>query len=193
MMDRRTFLMGASTLALSACSRRTAPDLDLAEPIQIDRTSWEVAPGMMGLASFSGTVLVLSRHDYPENPADTLSAVSPTDLAVAWGLAAKDETREAIELTQSERRYTWRARQSAMGIPGVRRFTQFSGNWHMIPASPEVAAELRRIAAGDVIRFEGDLVQVSFTNGIYYRSSTTRDDLGDGACEIIRLREIRKV
>lgn len=77
-----------------------------------------------------------------------------------------------------------------MGRPGVRFFTRSSGNWHMIPATPEVARALGRVARGDIVRIEGELVQVTFDNGVYFRSSLTRDDEGDGACEIIRVRSI---
>lgn len=192
-MNRREFLSGAGGLgivSLSACSPSALAELDLPEPVQVDRPPWPVAAGMTGLASFLARVVILGRRDYPVDAADTLSAVSPTDLAVAWGIAAKTDTRNAVQLSQADRRYTWRARSSDMGRPGVRSFTRYSGNWHMIPASPEVAAQLKRVKVDDVVRIEGDLVQVTFSNGIYFRSSLVRDDLGDGACEIIRTRSV---
>jgi hypothetical protein len=145
---------------------------------------------MTGLATISARVLVLSRRDYPPSSDDVLSAVSPVDLAVAWGLAARDDVRRAVELTQSERRYNWRSRKSDAGMAGVRRFTSYSGNWHMVPATEDVARILTSVRKGDVVRLEGDLVQVSFTNGVYYRSSISREDVGDGACEIVRARSV---
>ena len=190
MLPRRRFLAGTAAFLVSGCGLLSANELDLPEPVQIDRTPWPVAAGMMGLATLSAKVLVLSRRDYPTTPADTLSAVSPLDLAVAWGLAARSDVRKAVQLTQSDRRYNWRSRKSDAGMSGVRNFTRYSGNWHVVPATPDVAQALSRIAVGDVVRIEGDLVQVTFTNGTYYRSSMTRDDTGDGACEVVRVRSV---
>lgn len=179
----------AVLLCAQGCGKQVA-DPVLPEPVQIDHAEAPVADGMVGLATFSGRVLVLSRRDYPTSRDDALSAVSPTDLAVAWGSSARADVRDVVELHQVNRRYAWRVRSSEMARPEVRAFTRHSGNWHMIPATPEVAEQLRRVAKGDVVRIEGELVQVRFDNGVYYRSSTTRDDEGDGACEVIRATSI---
>lgn len=187
-MNRPVALSLMLALVLTGCSSRPEPELP--EPVQVNHAPAPVADGMMGLAMFSSRVLVLSRRDYPLTRDDPLSAVSPTDLAVAWGPAAKSDVRGVVELHQVNRRYVWRARSSQMAKPGVRFFTRSSGNWHMIPATPEVAADLARVAKGDIVRIEGELVQVTFDNGVYFKSSTTRDDEGDGACEIIRVRSI---
>ncbi len=189
-MRRRELLACMGSLLMPGCSAMLDDDPNLPEPVQMDQPPWVVAPGMSGLATLWARVLVLSRRDYPAVAEDALSAVSPVDLAVAWGAAARRPAREAVELTQSDRRYNWRVRQSDMDVPGVRRFTSSSGNWHMIPASADVGRDLSRVARGDVIQIEGDLVQVTFTNGVYYRSSTSRDDTGGGACEIVRARSI---
>lgn len=192
-MFRRDFLIGAGLLSAgcaSGCSSPRASEIDLPEPVQINQEEKPVADGMIGIAGFSARVLVLSRRDYPLGKADPLSAVSPTDLAVAWGPAALGDVRDRVELWQVNRRYVWRARVSDMKRPGVKDFTRHSGNWHMIPSDDEVAKQLRRVAKGDVVRIEGDLVSVRFDNGVYFRSSTRRDDTGDGACEIIRARSI---
>lgn len=177
-------------LIVSSCSPPAARERDLPEPVQTARRPWPVAAGMLGLAAFSARVLVISRQEYPLAESDTLSAVSPVDLAVAWGPAARAEARKAVQIRQAGRRYEWRARTSDMLLPGVHDFTMHSGNWHMIPATPEVARDLTRIERGDVVAVEGDLVQVTFTNGTYYGSSLRRDDVGDGACEIVRVTSI---
>lgn len=192
-MIRRDFLIGAGltgATCLAGCSSPRVADLDLSEPVQVNQDPVQLADGMVGMASFSSRVLVLSRRDYPTSKEDPLSAVSPTDLAVAWGPAATAAAREAVELWQVNRRYAWRARKSDMETSGVGDFMRHSGNWHMVPGAPEVASELKRVRKGDVVRIEGDLVQVVFDNGVYFKSSMTRDDTGDGACEIIRMRSL---
>jgi len=179
----------ALLLCAGGCSKQVA-DPHLPEPLQADHAPAPIADGMVGLATFSGEVLVMSRRDYPVHREDPLSAVSPTDLAVAWGPSARSDVRAGLDVWQVNRRFAWRAGSKAWANPDVRSFMRHSGNWHMIPATPEVARELGRVRKGDIVRIEGDLVQVTFSNGVYFRSSMTRDDEGDGACEIIRATSI---
>ena len=194
-MERRSFIAGGSLLAimtLVGCSSGADVDLDLPEPVQNALVPARIAPGMTALATFSAHVLVLGRKEYPSDPADILSGASPLDLAVAWGPAARSDAKEAVELTQSDRRYHWRARQSDMDIPGVGNFTRYSGNWHIVPADEQIAMALANIVPGDVIKMEGELVLLTFPDGTFYASSMSRDDTGDGACEIFRVKSLSK-
>jgi hypothetical protein len=175
---------------LSSCGGASEEMPPLPEPVQVDVEPVRISPGMTKLADFSSRVLVLSRREYPSDPSDVLSGASPLDLAVAWGPAASEDAREAVELTQSDRRYHWRARESDMATPGVGDFTRHSGNWHMVPADAEIAAALAAVKPGDVVSMEGELVLLTFPDGTYYASSLSREDTGDGACEIFRVRSI---
>lgn len=193
MLDRRNFIFGgcaSSAVLLAGCSSQLGSEKDLPEPLQVNMDPSEISPGVVALASFSAKVLVIRRKDYSASSRDALGVMSPTDLAVAWGIAAKDDVLSRVKITQSNRRYIWRYRNSDKDIPGVKDFTRYSGNWHMIPANEQVASYLKRVESGDIVRIEGDLVNVSFDNGIYYKTSLSRDDTGDGACEIIRARSI---
>ena len=177
-------------LSLSSCDNAGEERLLLPEPVQVDVEPVRISPGMTKLADFSANVFVISRKEYPSDPSDVLSGASPLDLAVAWGPGASEEAREAVELTQSDRRYHWRARESDMDIPGVGDFTRYSGNWHMVPSSAEIAAQLAAVKPGDIVSMEGELVLLTFPDGTYYASSLSREDTGDGACEIFRVRSI---
>lgn len=177
-------------LGLSSCDNADEERLLLPEPVQVDVEPVRISPGMTKLADFSANVFVISRKEYPSDPSDVLSGASPLDLAVAWGPAASEEAREAVELTQSDRRYHWRARESDMATPGVGNFTRYSGNWHMVPADTKVAADLAAVKPGDIVSMEGELVLLTFPDGTYYASSLSREDTGDGACEIFRVRSI---
>ena len=185
-MTRFSISAACAALLLTGCSSadETAP---LPEPVQVDVEPTRISSGMTSLATFSSQVLVLGRRDYPRDPSDVLSGASPLDLAVAWGPAASRDAVEAVELTQSDRRYHWRARQSDMDTPGVGDFTRHSGNWHMVPADDGIAASLDAVKPGDVVRMSGELVLLTFPDGTYYASSLSRDDTGDGACEIFRV------
>jgi len=94
-------------------------------------------------------------------------------------------------LSQADRRYEWRARVSDMEKPGVGDFTSLSGNWHMMPADDRILSEIQKAKKDQIVFIEGLLVQVFFTDGTFYKSSLSRNDTGDGACEIILVKNFR--
>lgn len=188
-MMRITLSLACVAASLSGCAEHDDVPL-LPEPEQVNIEPTRIDAGMIALAEFSAEVLVLGRREYPSDPGDVLSGSSPLDLAVAWGPAASEQAISAVELTQSDRRYHWRARSSDMDKPGVGDFTRHSGNWHMVPADEDVKRALFSIVPGDRIRMEGELVLLTFPDGTYYASSLSRNDTGDGACEIFRVASI---
>jgi hypothetical protein len=131
------------------------------------------------LANFSLTARVLSRDDYHF---DAESDLSPTDLAVGWGRMSDSAVLRHIDISQSGRFYYWRTK--AFPIPR-REIETHSANMHMIPADAAVAYQLKRVRAGDVVSLDGMLVEADKANGWRWRSSLTRDDTGDGACELV--------
>ncbi|TVQ68348.1 MAG: hypothetical protein EA363_11415, partial [Balneolaceae bacterium] len=60
-----------------------------------------------------------------------------------------------------------------------------SANMHMIPATREIERALKRVRKGDLVRFNGKLVNVEGPGGFRWRTSTTRTDTGNGACELV--------
>jgi hypothetical protein len=64
---------------------------------------------------------------------------------------------------------------------------------HMIPANSEVERELKRLRRGDVIRIQGHLVDVDHDSGWRWRTSMTRADTGQGACEIIYVEDVHRL
>ena len=56
---------------------------------------------------------------------------------------------------------------------------------HIIPATDYVQSVIDDIRQGDVVELSGHLVNVeSDTDNWYWRSSQTRNDTGNGACEL---------
>jgi hypothetical protein len=62
----------------------------------------------------------------------------------------------------------------------------------MIPADSAVADALAKIRQGDTVHLDGWLVQIDRDDGWHWRSSTSRDDSGDGACEVVYVCSIGK-
>ena len=60
-----------------------------------------------------------------------------------------------------------------------------SANMHMIPATPLVKRQLLALRVGQVVHLQGQLIQAEGRDRWKWRSSMTRMDTGDGACEVI--------
>ena len=136
------------------------------------------------LANFSLTARVLSRDDYRF---DAESDLSPTDLAFGWGRMSDSAVLRSIDISQSGRFYYWQTK--SFPIPR-REIETHSANMHMIPADAAVAYQLKRVRVGDVVSLEGMLVEADKANGWRWRSSLTRNDTGDGACELVYVQSL---
>jgi hypothetical protein len=131
------------------------------------------------LADFRVRARVLSRRDYRFGREADLS---PLDLALGWGPMSDERILNDIDIMQSGRWYRWRA--DRLPIPR-RELERHSGNMHLIPGDGAVADALERVRPGHVVELEGSLVRVDADDGWHWTSSLSRNDTGQGACELI--------
>jgi hypothetical protein len=68
-----------------------------------------------------------------------------------------------------------------------------SANTHLIPATKAIAKQLAQIDQDDLIYLKGHLVEVKAADGWMWRSSLSRDDTGNGACELMLVEEVRVI
>jgi hypothetical protein len=118
---------------------------------------------------------------------DEWAFVLPMDLALAWGPVADPEVLRHMKFHLSGRYVSW-WHDGGGPFPGQRVIERHVANHHLVPASEEVARELRRIRVGDLVTLRGLLVDVEIRDRagrIAFQSPTslTRDDVGSGACE----------
>ncbi len=132
------------------------------------------------LAGISIDARILSREDYSIGRESTLS---PTDLALGWGRMRDDSVVSRLSLSQSARWYHYRWSGPAPLPPA--EIARSSANMHMIPFDVATASALHRVRPGERVRIDGWLVQASAPDGWQWRSSLTRDDVGNGACEVV--------
>ena len=133
------------------------------------------------LAGFSVEARVLGREDYHMGREATFS---PTDLALGWGRMADDEVLAKLQISQGGRwyRYRW---QDQPQIP-ADEIARSSANMHIVPANDAVAAALGRVQPGQRLRIDGWLVRIDADDGRWHwRSSLSREDSGEGACELV--------
>lgn len=135
-------------------------------------------------ARFELTARVLSREDYRF---DAGASLAPMDLALGWGRMSDSGVLSQIQISQGNRFYHWHVDQ--FPIPR-REIEQSSANMHMIPADDNARRELERVRVGEVIHLQGFLVDASRANGWHWRTSMTRDDTGDGACELVYVESV---
>jgi hypothetical protein len=140
------------------------------------------------LAGFSVDARVLSREDYSLGREADLS---PTDLALGWGRMRDDAVLARLEIGQGARFYHYRWRDPPPLPPA--EIARSSANMHMIPADDVVAAELHRVRPDDNVRIDGWLVEARSADGGRWRSSLTREDSGNGACELVYVCAIRRL
>ena len=132
------------------------------------------------LAGFSVQARVLSREDYRMGREADLS---PTDLALGWHRMAEDEVLSKLSMSQSVRFFSYRWENQPPMPPDEIRVS--AANMHMIPANDTVAQALADVRKDDHVRIDGWLVEADAPDGWRWRSSTTREDTGGGACEVV--------
>ncbi len=140
------------------------------------------------LADFRIKAKVLSKKNYfMGREAD----LSPTDLALGWGSMSDESILDQIKISQSGRFYRWRV--ESFPVPR-REIETSSANMHLIPATDAVDSVIKEIRNGDIIELSGSLVNVeSDSDDWRWKSSQTRNDTGNGACELIWVESLQIV
>ncbi len=131
------------------------------------------------LARFEVEARVLSTERYW---LDRQAKLAPVDLALGWGSMSDQTVLDRIDIYQRGRFYFWRSSDLPIAQQAV---SAQSANMHLIPANQSVGRALKRVRAGQIVRFDGYLVQVEASDGWRWRSSLSRSDTGNGACEIV--------
>jgi hypothetical protein len=131
---------------------------------------------------------LLSREDYRF---DAGAELSPLDFALGWAGMSDTAVIEQLSVSQSVRFFSYRWRDQPPLPPDA--INRSSANMHLIPADDAVLKALRQVAVGRVVELEGWLVNADRGDGWRWRSSTTREDWGAGACELMYVRDVRLI
>ena len=135
------------------------------------------------LKEFKGDFRILGSKIYTD---DAQAKFSPIDYAVSWGLFASPEIAQQISVRQYNRYLNWKMDK----VPVPKEIAmQMVSNMHIIPANPEIAASIKNVKRGDLVRLKGELVEVK-DHDLVWTSSLVPTDTGDGACELFRVSSI---
>ena len=97
------------------------------------------------------------------------------------------------DFNQGGRWLFWQSR-GPVPKPEIEYMKTHISNSHLLPAEGNwnVEKAIRWIDRGDHVRLKGHLVTIKHANGKdFIRSSTRRDDKGDGACEVMWVEEVQ--
>ncbi len=137
------------------------------------------------LAIFSIDARVLHRKVYRY---DRQAALVPVDLALGWGAMSDQRVLDGLSITQSMRFYWYHWAQQ----PPISReeIISHSTNVHIIPSTPSIGSRCKSLRNGLLVHLSGDLVEASGPGISSWRSSLSRTDSGNGACELMWVREL---
>jgi hypothetical protein len=109
----------------------------------------------------------------------------PMDLALVWGPVADPAVLRKMKFHLSGRYVSWWYEDGSLSPQVIQEHV---ANNHLVPASDEVAREMKRIRKGDLVTLRGKLVDVEILDRdgkskFRSRTSLSRSDVGSGACE----------
>lgn len=104
------------------------------------------------------------------------------DVCVVWGDSATSPTLRELDFWNGLFTCNVSTRDSAAWA--AFRMTEMSNN-HLLSADDAVRREVRGVRIGDQVRIRGFLAAYTSDNGSRRGTSTTRTDIGDGACETV--------
>ncbi len=146
------------------------------------KDGWTLKP----LAQYTLNARTLSLKRYQ---GDAAAALAPYDLAVGWGRMSDEAVLERLDISQDNRYYHWRY-WGAAPIP-ESEIINHSANIHLIPADENVAQSIASLRVGSQVQMSGWLVEATHQGADKpWRSSLTRNDEGDGSCEILYVRSL---
>ena len=141
----------------------------------------------------SGLVVSQHRGDALVNIGHKADPGNIKDVCVVWGEAITNGSYRKMKYVSGEFTcsFSWSG-----GLTPPFNLEKISNN-HLIPADATVARRIRNIRIGDQVRMQGLLVDYAVTeNGraiFTRRTSLTRSDTGNGACEILYVTEVSVV
>ena len=133
------------------------------------------------LASFDIRARVIFKEPYWSGREADLS---PLDLTVGWGLMSDQTVIRQLRLSRARRSFWWMP-QTSFTRDNIKEIIRHSANIHLIPATDPLARDLKALRPGHIVTMGGTLVEATGADGWKWRSSLTRDDVGDGACELM--------
>lgn len=159
-------------------------NLNRAETITISGDTGNVELSLLAKYTLKG--VIKSKKKYSDYP----SQLAKYDYALAWGDLNKKEIDQYIKYSQSGRWYYYRYLKDC---PVSREYiSSHSANMHLVHQNQEVLKKIKKLRKNTYVQLDGYLVNVNFKDGPW-RTSLSRTDNGNGACEIMYVTDIKTI
>lgn len=145
---------------------------------------WQIT----ALAEYSVRGRVLGTKRYRSGPQ---SGLVPVDVAIGWGRMSDQAVLDALEISMTNRFYFYEWKD-APPIP-ADEIKVSSANNHVIAANDSVRKVIGSLRVGQIVTLKGFLVNANGPEGISWKSSLTRTDSGNGACELFYVETAKAV
>ncbi|MBM4339392.1 MAG: hypothetical protein FJ110_07590 [Deltaproteobacteria bacterium] len=120
------------------------------------------------------------------------SDLSPLDLAIAWGKLAETEHEKYVSFSQTNRWYFYEYKPEC---PLDNDYIlSHSSNNHIIPATENISLAVKGVGKHEKVILEGFLINLKGTykgGEVYWNTSLSRKDTGNGSCELFYVTKIR--
>lgn len=158
----------------------------LKEPETVYISVDEVDIPIVLLADYTIEGVIKSKKEY----SDYSSQISQFDVALAWGSLNEKEVYSHINYSQSGRWYYYNFDKDVTVSSSY--IAEHSANVHLINQDLLVLKKIENLNMNDHVKLVGYLVNVNFDNGTW-KSSLTRTDTGNGACEIMYVTDVEVI
>ncbi len=207
-MSAARILLIIGSMALSAglwFSKQLPPVAELAaavlgDPIQTEQAAPAFAAQAGGVdyriapvADYDIAGLVVSRHDstawYDWIHAAFNDHLNVVDVCMVWGANAAEGAYTRMRFSSGQFVCYMESRDPEAFQP---QYVRAVSNNHLLTDDPAVARRLRGLRVGDQVRLRGQLAAYSHDVGGGFRrgTSTVREDMGNGACETVYVRDV---
>lgn len=184
------FSAAIAVLLVAGCRdwrKQVRPGLAVKDPVQTTvqalptpKTFGDTAVNLTARAKYKITAWVVATDD---NFDDGYEDVVPRDVSLAWGPLGNPDVLASMRFHLARRYVSVRWDGDLPLEP--KMVMRHLSNHHLIPSTPELAQYLGHVKEGDLLELEGYLVDIEKKQMPVMRTSLSREDVGNGACEIV--------
>jgi hypothetical protein len=122
---------------------------------------------------------------------DASAKLVPYDVAIGWQRMSDQAVLDQFSISMGNRFffYEW---SDEPAIP-TDEIKVSAANNHVIAANDEVRGVIRGLRRGQILKMDGYLVNANGPEGRTWNSSLTREDTGNGACELFYVESAKAV
>lgn len=122
---------------------------------------------------------------------ETYNTIAKKDVGIVWGNLVQDDILKNIKFSMNGARflkYTYRRGdwKKKLGAP----IKKLCSNNHLISDDETITSLIKQIKKNDYIKISGYLINAYWGNS-YLTTSISRDDEGNGACEVVYVTDIK--